>query len=174
MIITRTILNMSYTVIDTYKNNNPKTLEFQLICKDSDKNENITYIEQISNFSFINTINFQCLLYQNRFTVRTEREKTIKQVFDKLDNICLTLKNQQFELTKIFDLELSSTFEKNIIESFKLSDYKCNRKIHSICNEYYSSLYYRYNDIINYYKNERIKFLRKSKLIKLENYINAN
>jgi len=174
MIITRTILNMSYTVIETYINKNPKTLEFQLVYKDSDKNENISYTEHISNLSFSNTIYFQYLVYQYKFSVRSVREKTIKDVFDELDNICLTVKNHQFELTKILDLEFCSDFEKKIIESFKLSNDRCNRKIESICNKYCSPYYYSYRAIditINYYK---IKFQRKSKLLKLENYINEN
>lgn len=177
MIITRTILNMSYKIIETYNNKNPKTLEFQLLCKDSNKNENITYIEQISNLSCKNAIYFKYLLYQYKFQVRNLSEKSIKQVFDELNNICLTIKNYQFELTKILNFEFSSTFEKKIIESFKLSDDKCYSKIESICNKYCSPYYYRDNDrdiIIDYYKKERVKFQRKSKLIKLENYTNAN
>jgi len=174
MIITRTILNMSYTVFKTYSNNNPETLEFQLLCKDSDKNENITYTEHICNLSFKNTISFQHLHNQNNFTVRSVRDKTIEQIFNELDNICLTIKNHQFEITKIYDLEYSSTFENKIVKCFMLSDDKFNSKLDSISNQYLSPFYYRNPEVINYYKNERLKFQRKSKLIKLENHTNAN
>lgn len=169
MIITRTIINMSYKIIETYNNKNPKTLEFKLLCRDSDKIENITYIDKISHLSFNNTINIQHLIDQNKFSVRNARDKTNEQVFKELDNICLTIINHQFELTKVLDFEFSSDFEKKIIQSFKLSDEKFNSKIDSICNNYCKSLYYTNYYIINYYKKERMMFQIKLKLIQLKN-----
>lgn len=174
MIITRTILNMSYKVIDRYINKKPKTIEFELLCKDSDKIENNPYIVHISNLSFKSSIYFKHLLDQNKFSVRKMRTKTIEQVFDELDNICSTIKNHQFELTKIFDLEFPSSYEKKIVKLYVSTDDIFYSQIASLSNKYY--LYYlsRKDDIIEYYKNERIKFQRKSKLIKLENYTNSN
>jgi len=169
MIITRTILNMSYKIIETYKNKNPKTFEFQLLCRDSDENENITYIERFSNLSFNTNIYLQHLHDQDDFSVNDIRDKTQEQVFNELDNICYSIKNHQFEVTKLINLEFCSTFEKKIIKSFCLSDDKYLTKIDSMCNKYFTIFNFRKKeDIVDYYSNERIIFQRKSKLLTLE------
>ena len=169
MIVTRTILNMSYKIIETYKNMNPKTFEFQILCRDSDEIDNTTLTEKISNLSFQNSINFQHLIDQNDFSVKNVRKITIEQVINELDNICSTIKNHTFKLTKLLDLEFSSKFEEKIIKSFKFSDEKYYNKMNSICNQYFNIFNHRKKeDIVDYYSNERIIFQRKSKLLTLE------
>ena len=174
MIITRTILNMSYKVIDRYNNKKPKTIEFQLLCKDSDKFEDITYFEHICNFSFKSSIYFKHLLYQNKFSVRKMHTKTIEQVFNELNQICSIVTNYQFELTKLFDLEFPLSYEKKIVKCYVSSDDIFFNQIASVSNKYHFHYLRREDDIINYYIDKRLKFHRKSKMLKLENYINEN
>jgi hypothetical protein len=165
---------MSYKITETYINKKPKTLEFELISRDSDKNEDITYIVHISNLSFKSSIYFRHLLDQNKFSVRKIRTKTNKQLFNELDNLCSTIKNHQFELTKIFDLEFPSKYEKKIAQCYNSSDDKFYNQIACVSNNYYLNYLSRENDIINYYKDKRLRFLRKTKMQKIENYITAN
>jgi hypothetical protein len=165
---------MSYKIIERYNNMKPKTIEIELKYRDSDINDDIICIEHINNLSFKSSFYFKHLIDQNKFSIRKMRTKTIQQVLNELDNLCLTIKNHQFELTKLFDFEFTSSYEKKIVNSFLLSDDIFYSKIDSVTNRYYGFYLSRKDDIINYYNNKRLKFQRKSKMLKIENYIHEN